>query len=335
MDPQARDPARRLRADRAPPVRRRVGLPAARGRVRPADPEGQRGRDGLRPRARLRRERRPARGLRLRAHRPPARRGAARDGALRRRRRALPPGPAAASGSSPTTRRAARSRACGSSRRSTAAAGRGEDEAALALAEQPRLPGHRRQRRAHREPDRPLRDALSARDPRRRGAGRGASRGRIRGDFHGSRRREAEAGLDGIRRSTRAEFEVQTSDLVAFARACGEIDARYTDPAHPDFQAVPNFTSRYVGRRVLPDSFPRLGEWLRLRRGQVRDPARADPRRATRSSRRGARSTTSTRRRVAPGRCSSSSTGWSSRNQRGEPVSIVDWRMVQQERGAR
>jgi hypothetical protein len=56
-----------------------------------------------------------------------------------------------------------------------------------------------------------------------------------------------------------AEFEAVTSDLVSFAKACGELAARYTDPADPDFQAVPNYPSRYVGRRVLPDKFPRLG----------------------------------------------------------------------------
>ena len=43
--------ARRHRAHRAPPVRRRERLPGARGPVRPADPQGQRGRDRLRARA--------------------------------------------------------------------------------------------------------------------------------------------------------------------------------------------------------------------------------------------------------------------------------------------
>ena len=60
-----------------------------------------------------------------------------------------------------------------------------------------------------------------------------------------------------------AEFEAVSEDLVGFAVACGETDKRYTDPNHPDFRAVPNYPSRYVGRRILPDDFPRLGGPLR------------------------------------------------------------------------
>ena len=51
VDPAQGAAARRHRAHRAPPVRRRERLPRARGPVRAADPEGQRGRDRLRPRA--------------------------------------------------------------------------------------------------------------------------------------------------------------------------------------------------------------------------------------------------------------------------------------------
>ena len=46
------------------------------------------------------------------------------------------------------------------------------------------------------------------------------------------------------------------NDLAEYARTCGELAPRYTDPSHPDFQAPPTFpTSLHAGRR-LPDGFP-------------------------------------------------------------------------------
>jgi hypothetical protein len=54
-----------------------------------------------------------------------------------------------------------------------------------------------------------------------------------------------------------AEVSVREVDALAFARACGETDPRFTDPAHPDFQAPPTFTTRFVGRRAMPEGFPR------------------------------------------------------------------------------
>jgi hypothetical protein len=54
-----------------------------------------------------------------------------------------------------------------------------------------------------------------------------------------------------------AEVSVREADALAFARACGETDPRFTDPAHPDFQAPPTFTTRFVGRRAMPEGFPR------------------------------------------------------------------------------
>jgi hypothetical protein len=56
-----------------------------------------------------------------------------------------------------------------------------------------------------------------------------------------------------------AEFSVSAEDIVAFARAVGEIEPRFTEPGHPDFQAPPTFPSKFVSRRVLPDTFPKLG----------------------------------------------------------------------------
>ncbi len=56
-----------------------------------------------------------------------------------------------------------------------------------------------------------------------------------------------------------AEFEVTEADIVSFSRAVGETDPRFLDPAHPDFQAPPTFSSRFVSRRVLPEAFPHIG----------------------------------------------------------------------------
>jgi hypothetical protein len=53
------------------------------------------------------------------------------------------------------------------------------------------------------------------------------------------------------------EVSVREADALAFARACGETDPRFTDPAHPDFQAPPTYTTRFVGRRAMPEGFPR------------------------------------------------------------------------------
>ena len=128
-----------------------------------------------------------------------------------------------------------------------------------------------------------------------------------------------------------AEFEISADDLRDFALACGETAPHYTDPSHPEFRAVPNFTSRYVGRRMPARQLPAALGRLRLRRGQVRDGARRDPRRATRSPRESRIHDIYTK------------TGRSGTmlfivhrmefsNQRGEPVSIVDWRMVQRSR---
>ena len=56
-----------------------------------------------------------------------------------------------------------------------------------------------------------------------------------------------------------AEFEVKQDAALEFAAACGETDPRYTDPEHPDYQAPPTFTARFVSRRTMPEKFPRDG----------------------------------------------------------------------------
>ena len=124
-----------------------------------------------------------------------------------------------------------------------------------------------------------------------------------------------------------AEFKVTEQQILDFATSCGETDPRFTDPTHEDFQAPITFTSKFSGRRILPDDFPRLS-----RRGFD-----AGKRLEW----------------IAPVRAGDTLTGTSTiydiyektgrsglmifivhrmefRNQGGEVVSIVDWRMVQQ-----
>jgi len=56
-----------------------------------------------------------------------------------------------------------------------------------------------------------------------------------------------------------ATFTMKGPSMVRFARACGETAPRFTDPEDPDFQAVPNYTTRFHGTRALPKGFPSLG----------------------------------------------------------------------------
>lgn len=52
------------------------------------------------------------------------------------------------------------------------------------------------------------------------------------------------------------ELDVEPESLVGFATACGETQPRFTDPAHPDFQGVPNYLTRIHGSRAMPEDFP-------------------------------------------------------------------------------
>jgi acyl dehydratase len=130
-----------------------------------------------------------------------------------------------------------------------------------------------------------------------------------------------------------AEFEAVASDLVGFALACGESAKRYTDPTDPDFQAVPNYPSRYVGRRILPDKFPRLGGGYGFDAGKCVTPLA--PIRA------GDKITARSQIHDIYTKTGRSGTmlfivhRMEFQNQRGEPVAVVDWRMVQQDRGAK
>jgi hypothetical protein len=51
-------------------------------------------------------------------------------------------------------------------------------------------------------------------------------------------------------------FELDTREMVEFAIACGETQPRFTDPDDPEFQAVPSYASRFHGRRAMPEDFP-------------------------------------------------------------------------------
>ena len=53
-------------------------------------------------------------------------------------------------------------------------------------------------------------------------------------------------------------FQVDAQQLADYSASCGELAARYTDPAHPDFQAPPTFASSLQSDRRLPDNFPKL-----------------------------------------------------------------------------
>ncbi|MEJ2088339.1 MAG: MaoC family dehydratase N-terminal domain-containing protein [Gammaproteobacteria bacterium] len=53
-------------------------------------------------------------------------------------------------------------------------------------------------------------------------------------------------------------FEVSAEKIAEYARACGELAPRYTDPSDADFQAPPTFASSLQRGRGLPDDFPKM-----------------------------------------------------------------------------
>jgi hypothetical protein len=66
--------------------------------------------------------------------------------------------------------------------------------------------------------------------------------------------RERYVGIEFEERS----FEVSAEKIAEYAKACGELAPRYTDPAHADFQAPPTFASSLQRGRGLPDDFPEM-----------------------------------------------------------------------------
>jgi len=55
-------------------------------------------------------------------------------------------------------------------------------------------------------------------------------------------------------------YEVVEERMVAWARACGETEARFIDPAHPDVQAHPTFTAQCMHVPGLPEDFPKFSD---------------------------------------------------------------------------
>ena len=71
-------------------------------------------------------------------------------------------------------------------------------------------------------------------------------------------------------------FSITAAKLADYAKTCGELAPRYTDPTHPDFQAPPTFPSSFNAGRDLPDGFPKSARPGHGRR-QSGDAEAADP----------------------------------------------------------
>lgn len=128
-----------------------------------------------------------------------------------------------------------------------------------------------------------------------------------------------------------SEFEVKQEDVLAFARACGEMDPRFCDPSHPDFQAPPSYTSRFIGRRMLPAEITQhLGRGFDAGKTvEIHAPIRPGDRLTGRSTIHEVYEKTG-----RSGTMTFIVHRMQYRNQRGERVSTVDWRMVQRGRPA-
>ncbi len=124
-----------------------------------------------------------------------------------------------------------------------------------------------------------------------------------------------------------ARFEITEQQMLDFALSCGETDPRFTDPADEDFQAPITFTSRFSGRRILPDDFPKLSRrgFDAGKRLQWIAPVRAGDTLIGTSTIHDIYEKT-----VRSGSMIFIVHRMEFRNQNGAVVSIVDWRMVQQ-----
>jgi len=122
------------------------------------------------------------------------------------------------------------------------------------------------------------------------------------------------------------DFEMTAEPMVEFAVSCGETQPRFTDPSDPDFQAVPSFTTRFHGSRAMPANFP-----IKSRQSfdagksvEIFNPLRPGDTLTAKSEihdiyektgRSGGMVFVVHRMRFS--------------NQNGDPISIVDWRLVQ------
>ncbi|MEM7251713.1 MAG: MaoC family dehydratase N-terminal domain-containing protein [Pseudomonadota bacterium] len=55
------------------------------------------------------------------------------------------------------------------------------------------------------------------------------------------------------------DFEIEADKLAEFARTCGEVAPKFTDPSDPDFQACPTYASSLMAGRNMPEGFPMFG----------------------------------------------------------------------------
>ena len=125
---------------------------------------------------------------------------------------------------------------------------------------------------------------------------------------------------------------VKAEEIVEFAAACGETEPRYTDPSDPDFQAPPSYSARFHGGRAMPKDFP-----IKSHQGfdagkcvYVRGPLRAGD-------------TVTAKSEIHDIYTKTGRSGgmlfivhrMTFTNQKDEPVSIVDWKLVQNQVSAR
>ena len=122
------------------------------------------------------------------------------------------------------------------------------------------------------------------------------------------------------------DFEMKAEPMVEFAASCGETQSRFTEPDDPDFQAVPSYTTRFHGRRAMPDDFP-IKQHQGFDAGKsvdVHNPLRPGDKLTARSEIHDIYEKTG---RSGPMLFIVHRMKFS--NQRGELISVVDWRLVQ------
>lgn len=57
-----------------------------------------------------------------------------------------------------------------------------------------------------------------------------------------------------------ASYTLVADQMVNWAEACGETEARFVDASHPDFQAHPTFTAQFMHQPALPEDFPAFSD---------------------------------------------------------------------------
>jgi acyl dehydratase len=125
------------------------------------------------------------------------------------------------------------------------------------------------------------------------------------------------------------EFRIDGQRMLDWAQACGETDPRFVDAKNPDFQAHPTYTAQFGARRLFPEDFPKLGRGgfdggkaveshRPIRPGDVLTGTSQIADIYTKTGRSGTMIFIVHRMTFA--------------NQRGEPVSTVDWRIIRSEK---